>query len=117
MRHYLMAIILVSTVVASSNGYAQQINLNLAPNASKTVTNHFGWTLDATCTVTTKSTNKIRVSVLENKGIVNGKNLATGQATSVVVKDHDAISVSVEPGTRVTLQNLSGDTVQASCAT
>lgn len=117
MTNYLSALVLCITILASSDVYAHQISLNLAPNGSKTVTNSFGWTLNARCTVKTKSKNKIRVSVLENKGSVNGKSLATGQATSVVVEDQDAISVSVEPGTRVTLQNLSEDPVQASCAT
>jgi len=117
MHSYLSAIVLTIFVFATSNAYAQQISLNLAPNASKVVTNHYGWTLSATCTIQTKAANKIRVSVLDNKGAVNGKKLSAGQATSVLVHNHDSIVVSAEAGTQVTLQNLSNDPVQASCAT
>lgn len=117
MHNFISAIVLTIFVFATSNAYAQQINLNLAPNASKKMTNHYSWTLSATCTVQTKATNKIRFSVLDNKGTVNGKNLNEGQTTSVVVKNNDSISVSAEPGTEVTLQNLSDDPIQATCAT
>ncbi len=117
MHNYISAIVLTILVFATSNAYAQQINLNLAPNASKKMTNHYGWTLSATCTVQTKATNKIRVSMLDNKGTVNGKNLKTGQATSMVVKNNDSISVTAEPGAEITLENLSDDPIQATCAT
>ena len=117
MPNYLNTIVMSILIFATSNGYAQQMSLNLPPNASKIVTNHYGWTLSATCTIQTKAKNKIRVSMLDNTGTVNGKTLAVGQATSIVVQNHDSISVSAEPGTQITLQNLSDDPVQASCAT
>ena len=45
------------------------------------------------------------------------KNLKTGQATSMVVKNNDSISVSAEPDTEITLENLSDDPIQATCST
>ncbi len=117
MRNYLSTILLTIATLASPTVYAQQMNLELAPNGSKVVTNHFGWTLNATCTIKTKASNKIRVSVLDHNGMVNGQNLAIGQSKSVIVHNNDNISVSAEPGTQVTLQNLSNDPVQATCAT
>lgn len=117
MYNYLSMFAFTIMVLTSSNAYAQQLSLNLAPNGSKVMTNHFIWKLNATCTVKTKAQNKIRVSVLDNKGTVNGRNLAIGQATSVVVHNHDNISVSAEPGTTVTLENMSDDPIQAVCST
>lgn len=117
MHNYISALVLTIMVFTTSNAYAQQISLNLAPNASKIVTNHYGWTLSATCSIQTKTKNKIRVTVQENTGTVNGKKLAIGQSTSVVVKNQDSIMVSAESGTQVTLQNLSNDPIQATCAT
>ena len=117
MHNYLSALFLTILVFTTSNAYAQQISLNLAPNASKMVTNHYAWTLSATCSIQTKAKNKIRVSVLDNTGSVNGKQLKSGQSTSVVVQNQDSISVSAEPGTQVTLQNMSNDSVQATCST
>ena len=83
------------------------------------MTNHFGWTLNATCVINTntKAKNKIRLSVLDNKCAVNGKHLGVGQSTSMTVENHEAISVAAEPGTQVTLQNLSNDPIQATCST
>ena len=97
--------------------YAQQMNLELSPNASKVITNHYGWTLSATCTIQTTTKNTIRVSILDNKGTVNGRNLNVGQVMSLVVNNHDSLSVSAEPGTKVTLQNLSHESIQATCST
>ena len=117
MYHYLSMIALTIMVLTSSNAYAQQLSLNLAPNGSKVVTNHYGWKLSATCSIQTKTKNTIRVSVVDNNGSVNGKNLTVGQSTSVTVHNHDNISVSAEPGTQVILHNLSDDAVQATCST
>ncbi len=104
-------------IFMTSNAHAQHMDLNLAPNASKEITNHYLWTLNATCKIQCKAHNTIVVSVLDHKGVVNGRNLSTGQAVSVVVHDQESIAVSAEPGTRVTLQNMGTDQIQASCST
>ena len=104
-------------IAMSSNVHAQHMNVNLAANASKVITNHTLWTLNATCTIQTKAQHKIVVSVLDHNGIINGHNLRIGQVMSVVVHDHDSIAVSAEAGTRVTLQNMGTDPIQASCST
>lgn len=118
MPHYLSITALTCLAVfMSSNAHAQHMNVNLAPNASKIITNHAPWTLNATCTIQSKTQNKMVVSVLDHNGSVNGRNLSTGQAMSVVVHPHDSIAVSAEAGTRVTLQNMGTDPIQASCST
>lgn len=104
-------------VLSTSEVYAQK-TITLSPNESKQLTNSALWTLNATCSIQgSASGSRIRVSVLANKGSVNGRQLAKGQATSVNVKNHANISVSAEPGTTVNLVNLSGSSVQAVCNT
>lgn len=103
-------ILLISTSV-----FAEKV-IKLSPKESKSLTNHSLWTLNATCSIQThRSNNVILVSVLENKGAVNGKHLSKGQATSVKVKNNDSISVSAEPGTTVNIVNMSTDDVEANC--
>lgn len=101
----------------SSPAFAQK-TIKLSPKESKSLTNSAMWTLNATCNIQgVKTKGKILVSVVENKGKVNGKNLSKGQATSLRVKSNDNIAVSAEPGTTVNLVNLGADTVEAVCYT
>jgi hypothetical protein len=114
---YFKAFLFICAALATSSVYAQHMDFNLAPKASKVVKNPYLWTLSATCTITSKDKNKISVHVLGNTGVVNGKNLTVGQSTSVLVENKDSISVSAEPGAQVTLHNMSDDAVQATCST
>ncbi len=110
-------ILLFAFAFISSSAYAERV-IKLSPKETQSLTNHSFWTVNATCNIhgsLTKS--KIVVSVVANKGKVNGKNLSKGQATSVNVKNNDNISVSAEPGTTVTLINLGDNSVQAVCST
>jgi hypothetical protein len=116
-NYFSITALTILTVFMTSNAHAQHVDLKLAPNASKEIANPYLWTLNATCKIQCKTPNKIVVSMLDHKGVVNGRNLSTGQAMSVVVHDQDSIAVSAEPGTRVMLQNTSGDPIQASCST
>lgn len=97
---------------------AHTINLDLAPKESKMIANNFSWTINATCTIQTNHSKKtILVNALKNTSTVNGKNLSSGQKTSVTVHNNDNLTVSAEPGAQVTILNLSVDSVQASCST
>lgn len=98
--------------------YAERV-IALNPKESKSLTNHLMWTLNAKCNVKIHkhSNTKIVLKVLENNGIVNGKSLSKGQKTSVNVKNNDNISVTAEPGTTVSIVNLSTQSVQAVCST
>lgn len=91
--------------------------LKLNPNETKLLTNSAPWTLNATCTIQGQHNNKskIRISVLKNKGTVNGRSLATGQGTSVIVKNNSSISVSAEAGTQINLINMGGESLEAIC--
>lgn len=99
-----------------TNLHAKTLSLN--PNETKLLANNTLWTLNATCNIQgkTKPNSKIKISVLKNKGTVNGKNLTTGQATSVPVKTNSNISVSAEAGTQINLVNLSNESLQATCS-
>ena len=106
---------IVVTLTMSSPLYADKV-INLGAKESKSLTNHTLWTLNATCNIKGKiGKSKILVTVNENQGNINGKKLSKGQATSVDVKNNAHISVTAEPGTKVTIRNLSNDSVQADC--
>jgi len=97
---------------------AQTVNLKLAPKQSKVIANNYMWTINATCTIQTNDSKKtILVNAVKNKSQVNGKNLNSGQKTSLSVQNNDSLTVSAEPGAQVTILNLGADEVKASCST
>ena len=93
--------------------------IRLAPNETKLLANNTPWTLNATCTIQCihKNNSKIKINVIKNSGIVNGKNLSTGQGTLIQVKNNSSVSVSAESGTQINLINLGADELQAVCST
>lgn len=95
---------------------AKTITLN--PNETKLLANNSLWTVNATCTVQSahKGKGKIRISVLKNKGTVNGKNLSTGQATMLNVNSNSSISFSADSGTKINLVNMGPELLQAVCS-
>lgn len=109
--------ILIIIGVLSSQTHAQKI-LELRSNESKLLTNTAFWTLNATCTIqgTDKTNSKIKIGVLKKNGSINGKNLSTGQSTSVIVRNNSTISVSADPGTQINLINLGSEGLQATCS-
>lgn len=102
----------------SGTSYAMK-TLRLNPNESKQLTNSALWTVNATCVVQSanQAKNTIKISVLKNQGSVNGKNLNSGQATSLMVKNNDSISVSAQSGTQINLMNKSSQPLKAACST
>lgn len=92
--------------------------INLAPNESKMLSNNAPFTLKATCNVQASHPihSKVKVVVLKNKGIINGKNLSSGQGTAVNVHNNSNISVSADSGTQINLVNLSSEPLQAVCS-
>lgn len=117
MAKYFQIFMIVALSFFGTQAFAGKV-IKLSPNESKQLSNNSLWTMNATCNIQSGSTakNKIRVSILKNKGSVNGRSLSTGQGTSVSVKAHDNISVSAEPGTKVNIINLGNESVQAVCA-
>lgn len=117
MLKFLNCIFALSILVATQN-HAHQVNLALQPKASKLITNHFASTLTASCVIkTATANNKIVVSVLENKGRINGRGLSKGQARAIKIHNNQTISVSADPGAQVNLYNLGAGAVNASCTT
>lgn len=101
-----------------SQGHAQK-TISLSPNETKLLTNNTLWKVNATCTIqgSPQTHSKIRISVLKNTGTINGKNVATGQATMVTVQNNSSISVSAESGAQINLINLGTEGLQAVCNT
>lgn len=110
--------VIVLIGIFCSSLHAQK-TIKLSPNESKLLTNSTMWTLNATCTIQggSQMNSKIKISVLKNTGSVNGKNLTTGQATFIKVKNNSNISVSAESGTQINLINLGSEGLQALCNT
>jgi hypothetical protein len=111
----MLAVVVFFTAIASAPVYAGKI-IALNPQESKQLTNSSFFTINATCNIqSTKSNNKIRVSVLKNTGTVNGKKLNSGQGTSLSLIGNANISVTAEPGTQISLVNLGNEKIQATC--
>ncbi len=110
-------LILITMGLLSSQVNAK--TLALKSNESKLLTNNSLWTLNATCTIqgTNQTHSKVKISVLKNNGSINGRNLTSGQATFVTVKNNSVISVSAESGTQINLVNLGEEELQAVCYT
>lgn len=111
---------LITSIVLIGFFGAQQLDaktLKLNPNESKVLTNNTLWKLNANCNIQgVHNKGKVKIVVLKNNGTINGKNLSTGQATSVTVKNNSNISVSAESGTQINLINLSNQGLEAVCA-
>jgi hypothetical protein len=91
--------------------------IKLGPNESKMMANNAPFTLNATCSVhgTNAIKSKIRIVVLKNKGIINGRKLSSGQGTAVSVKNDSSISVSADSGTQINLINMGSEHLEAVC--
>lgn len=115
---YNMFSLLLSLVIYifCSNAHASK-TIILSPNETRLLSNNTLWNLNATCNVQCahQSGGKIKISVLKNKGIVNGKNLSSGQTTSLNVKNNSSISVNAEAGTQINLINLGTEQLVAIC--
>lgn len=92
--------------------------INLSPNETKVLSNNSMWTLNATCVVHSSQpkNSKIKVYVVKNSGIINGKKLTSGHGTFLRVKNNSSVSVSAESGTQINLINLGSDQLQANCS-
>lgn len=92
------------------------LDLQLPPKDSKIFENNYGITVHAVCKIQCAKSDKIQVRIINNQGAINGKNLSNGESTSLVIHNQDAIQVAAEPGTKVSLTNLSNEKIQASCS-
>ncbi len=109
--------IIIGLFCSQSNASQKTIKLN--PNETKQLANNTLWTLNATCVVqcTHHTNSKIKINVIKNSGIINGKKLSTGQGTLIKVKNNSSVSVSADSGTQINLINLGTDELQAVCST
>jgi len=106
------------TTILIQPTHAQNMQISLKAHGSKLIENNYSFSLDATCTIHTdkEKSNTIRLHVVKNSGIVNGRHLSKGQSTSVVVKGQEALSVHASPGSKVNIQNLGNNPIQATCS-
>ncbi len=110
-------IMTAATLIAfSAPIVAQGVNLSIGPHSTQVFENNYMWALNATCKIQCKDKNRIMVKVMKNTGRVNGRNLSSGQKTSLAVHNNDYITVSAEPGTKVNLLNLGTGPVLAKCS-
>ena len=116
MTKLLASFMLASVAMFSLQAHALR-TLSLGPNQSQ----HFRSpiALNANCTIQSnnQAANVIKISVLSNHGVVNGKTLSPGESTSVSVRHNSTITVSAEAGTEIDLLNLSAEGLLASCVT
>jgi len=112
---FMNSIILAACLMQSA--HATTIELKLEPHHSQGIENSYAFTINATCTIkVNKNNNKIRFDVAKNSGTINGKKLSDGQSTSITVENQDQIVVNAAPDTKVTVYNLSDNTVTATCS-
>lgn len=120
MKQFTLGILSTTILVAMliQPARAQSMELSLAPHGSKLIENTYGFALHATCMIHSdkKNSNTLRLNVVEKTGVVNGKHLTKGQSTSVVVRGQKALSVHANPGSKVNIQNLSDNAIQATCS-
>ncbi len=113
---------LMSTVVLvavfAQPARAQSMDISLAPHGSKLIENNFSFSLDANCVVRSQGEGKqtIRLHVLKENGVINGKKLDKGESTSVVINGSKSVSVHAEPGSKVNIQNLGDGPLEATCS-
>lgn len=96
---------------------AQNMSLDLKPNQDRVLNNSTLWTIHATCQIhggTNKKTIKIKGT--KDGGQVNGKQLATGKATSLTMYTDKTVEVIAEPGAQVTIRNMSDEPLTAVCS-
>ena len=111
----LQSVILAAGLIHSAS--AANMELQLKPHHSQGIENTYAFTINATCKIkASNNNNKIRFNVTKNTGTINGKKLSRGQSTSITVNNQDQVSVHAEPDTKVTVYNLSNNTVTASCS-
>ncbi|WP_454780976.1 hypothetical protein [Legionella sp. WA2022007384] len=112
-----LSLFIIFGLFCSQSNAQKTIKLN--PNETKLLANNTLWTLNATCVVqcTHQNNGKIKINVIKNSGVINGKKLSTGQGTLIRVKNNSSVSVSAESGTQINLINLGSDELQAVCST
>jgi len=101
----------------SSQVHAKSITLS--PHETKPFANNTFFVINAQCTVRSAKQwlNKIKISVLKNKGVINGKNVSTGNVTTVSLMNDATMNVSADSGMEINLTNLSDVALEVICNT
>jgi hypothetical protein len=117
MRNYMMLSGLILVGFLSSQVHAKSITLS--PHETKPFANNTLFVINAQCIVrsTNQCANKIKISVLKSKGVINGKNVSTGHVTTVSLKNDATMHVSADSGMEINLTNLSDVALQVICST
>lgn len=96
---------------------AQSMHFILASKSTKKVENTTLWTITASCSIQSKADkNEVVVSMLKNKGSVNGKSLNPGHKTAIMMHAHNNLTVVAEPGATVNVTNEGQNTIEATCS-
>lgn len=94
-------------------------SITLSPHETRPFANNTLWVVNAQCTMhsSNECANKIKISVLKNKGVINGKNVSTGHVTTVSLRNNATMDVSADSGMEINLTNLSNVELQVICNT
>ena len=117
MPNYILLSSLILIGCLATSAHAKSVTLN--PHETKPFANNTVFVINAQCTVrsTKQCANKIKISVLKNKGVINGKNVSTGHTTTVSVKNNATMNVSADSGMEINLTNLNDVALQVVCNT
>lgn len=115
MTKMINGLLMLAAAVCSAPLAAKTISL--APNETKSFANSTPFAIKASCNVHARHpiNAKVRIVVLKNKGVINGRNLSSGQGASVKIKNNSNISVSAEAGTEINLINMGSESLEAVC--
>lgn len=116
MRSFMLLLITFLTIF---NTNTQAMNIQLAPQESKSLSNPTPITIHAHCAIKTNHTQDthIMIHVMKHHSCINGIALRSGQKKSLRIHHDDHITVVAEPGSEVSIINQGRSNIQASCST
>lgn len=118
----LTSVLLTGTAFAMSASVAPIVDgfsndYKLVPNVPQVFDNFIFYTISASCVMSTKhGDQELEVTVLRKSGSLNGKKLSQGDSETLMVKDGQKITFSIESTGKVKLVNKGEHDIKASCS-
>lgn len=113
------ALFSTNTFSATEHSFSLASNYEfiLPPNVPQVFNNIFFWSIDANCSITSKSdSNLFSFTVLRKSGSLNSISLSQGDAMVLVVHPGDRLHITAASGGRVELTNHGETAIKASCS-
>lgn len=110
-----------SSYVSATQTYMLSSGLNISyelePKEPIELYNFAFWTLTAVCSIKTPDEfDTIEATLLSQKAVLNGKNLAKGDTFKIDVHNGDTLHITAVPQAKVRLVNLGKHTIMANCS-